>query len=363
MDRLRKTSRYFLEHLVPWDLIPESKRRHLHALLHEDDEDAIALAALDLAEDLASRGHFERLGPLQYRDPRSNSVFRFPAYARTAPASQEGSESARLLQAPEPEDLEAIYEEILSALRLEEARGGGIGEKNRLMLLLDSWIPGAAVTLYGFQELRGLEQALGMEIVRLEVETLAQGHPFREVMRLQAPLKLDSRDPSFRSYPRRAEGSKETVFLLPLFLEGQAWGILELLFPGEPSLPGLEGRLQMLGRALSHQIYNHRVLSRVVFVDWLTQVYNRTFLEMQFPIEVEKARRNGETLALLMIDLDDFKRVNDTWGHDWGDRVLRDFASVLRKTFRRVDSIFRFGGEEFMVILPRLDRERAFRAG
>ena len=65
---------------------------------------------------------------------------------------------------------------------------------------------------------------------------------------------------------------------------------------------------------------------------------------------------------MLVIDIDDFKKINDKCGHDVGDQVLREFSDVIRSTLRKVDQIFRFGGEEFVILLPRLDLESAYRA-
>jgi diguanylate cyclase (GGDEF)-like protein len=124
----------------------------------------------------------------------------------------------------------------------------------------------------------------------------------------------------------------------------------------------LPAELGLLGEALSELVHNHRVLAGVVYVDGLTQVYTRGFLELQLPLEIERATRNGEPLAMLVVDLDDFKQINDRHGHEAGDRVLRDFGGVLRETLRRVDLVFRYGGEEFVVLLPRLDEESALRA-
>ena len=86
--------------------------------------------------------------------------------------------------------------------------------------------------------------------------------------------------------------------------------------------------------------------------DSLTQLLNRRVLIERLVQEVERARRYQSTLALLMIDLDHFKRVNDQYGHLVGDDVLRDVATILRNAVRAVDVVARYGGEEFVVVLP-----------
>ena len=88
-------------------------------------------------------------------------------------------------------------------------------------------------------------------------------------------------------------------------------------------------------------------------VDGLTQLYSRRRFDELLPIEVERARRYGESLSLLMLDIDHFKHINDTYGHLRGDDVLRMLGAVLKDCLRTPDLASRFGGEEFVVILPR----------
>jgi diguanylate cyclase (GGDEF)-like protein len=90
----------------------------------------------------------------------------------------------------------------------------------------------------------------------------------------------------------------------------------------------------------------------MVSIDRLTQVHNRNYYELQVPLEIERANRNKLSFAFLIIDIDDFKKVNDGFGHDVGDRVLRLVAQTVRKSLRKIDLMFRYGGEEFVVLLP-----------
>src|SRR5437867_3128095 len=89
----------------------------------------------------------------------------------------------------------------------------------------------------------------------------------------------------------------------------------------------------------------------------LTGLYNRRYLEEMLEREIRRAVRAEQSLGILMIDLDHFKRFNDTYGHDAGDAVLRETASFLAKSIRAEDIVCRFGGEEFVVILPTADLE------
>jgi diguanylate cyclase (GGDEF)-like protein len=93
--------------------------------------------------------------------------------------------------------------------------------------------------------------------------------------------------------------------------------------------------------------------------DPLTGAYSRYSFEDRLPEEVERARRYGETLCLLFVDLDHFKSVNDAFGHRRGDQVLVSFVERVRSVLRRSDVIFRYGGEEFVLLLPHTGKQLA----
>jgi diguanylate cyclase (GGDEF)-like protein len=95
--------------------------------------------------------------------------------------------------------------------------------------------------------------------------------------------------------------------------------------------------------------------------DHLTGLFNRGYVDDRFAIELSRARRYGKQLSIAVIDADRFKSLNDTHGHSAGDLVLRTIGSMLRESFRQSDTAGRYGGEEFVVILPETDMEAAQR--
>ncbi len=106
----------------------------------------------------------------------------------------------------------------------------------------------------------------------------------------------------------------------------------------------------------------HRALSRereMALHDSLTGLFNSRGFFIQVQREIERARRTGSPAALLYIDLDDFKRINDTMGHMEGDRVLKSVADALMESCRRVDLVARLGGDEFAVFLPDTGEDEA----
>lgn len=114
--------------------------------------------------------------------------------------------------------------------------------------------------------------------------------------------------------------------------------------------------LKQLNIALHEQLEQ---ISHIASHDKLTSVYNRHMFEEVFKKEISRAKRYGRPLALIMVDADYFKEINDRYGHQSGDIVLRDLAETLQKNLRDSDIIARWGGEEFVIILPNTPQEQA----
>ena len=108
--------------------------------------------------------------------------------------------------------------------------------------------------------------------------------------------------------------------------------------------------------ALKESEERYRMLS---ITDSRTDLFNSRHLYERLDAEIARSARYASSLALMMLDVDDFKRFNDTYGHLAGDGVLRSLADMIRACLRRSDSAFRFGGEEFVVLLPETELEQA----
>ncbi|MHB1102562.1 MAG: PleD family two-component system response regulator [Devosia sp.] len=115
-------------------------------------------------------------------------------------------------------------------------------------------------------------------------------------------------------------------------------------------------RRQRYAAVLRQSVTNTLALA---VTDELTGLYNRRYFDRHLALMLEKAREQERDMALMLIDMDFFKAVNDTHGHDSGDAVLREFALRLRRSIRGVDLACRFGGEEFVVLMPDTDYRQA----
>lgn len=165
-------------------------------------------------------------------------------------------------------------------------------------------------------------------------------------------------------YQGMSDLTTTSVLVIPFNLRGERAGVFFLRTgPGDPPLDEMDlrfaGRVvesaaSAIERALEHDEATQReeTMRQLAETDPLTGLLNRRTLDEKLSQEVDRASRYGTVLSCLMIDIDHFKQTNDTYGHHAGDRILIQFAELLRREQRSMDFVARYGGEEFVVILP-----------
>jgi diguanylate cyclase (GGDEF)-like protein len=160
-----------------------------------------------------------------------------------------------------------------------------------------------------------------------------------------------------RGTSAQSEDETRPLAVVPLLYQARSMGVL-LVCSDDPHRIWQENELLLL-RTVADQVavaVNHARLftqmQQLALTDGLTGCVNRRSFEMQLERDLRLATRMRQPVSLIMLDIDHFKRVNDTYGHDAGDAALRFLADVLRDELRGVDTAARYGGEEFAVILP-----------
>jgi diguanylate cyclase (GGDEF)-like protein len=147
-----------------------------------------------------------------------------------------------------------------------------------------------------------------------------------------------------------------SALVVPLFVSNKVMGSIQLFSNSPHAFTKEEAQLLwmlvLVGESLLTREYVNDDLIRFAFTDYLTGLKTRGYFEQQLELEIKRSERKKTNFALLMIDIDFFKRLNDTFGHHAGDQVLRDVASILVKDMREVDTVARYGGEEFVIVLP-----------
>jgi diguanylate cyclase (GGDEF)-like protein len=163
-----------------------------------------------------------------------------------------------------------------------------------------------------------------------------------------------------------AEGADEAAAALahPLVTgAGEVVGLISVARAGEPFTPDERDLFGYLASQATVSIENvdlHELVQRQAVTDELTGLFNHRRFQEVVAAEVERARRYDQAVGLVMLDIDDFKMVNDTHGHQQGDIVLREVARVLRASSREIDEPARYGGEELAVALPQTDLEGTY---
>jgi len=146
-----------------------------------------------------------------------------------------------------------------------------------------------------------------------------------------------------------------------LIVSGEPLGDLMLYraYPFQPSeLETIENLMAGLLYPLRNALLYYRAVQSAL-IDPLTGVKNRSTMESAIHREMELARRHGTTLSVILMDIDHFKQINDRFGHLCGDQVLRSVAQCAEQTIRESDMLFRYGGEEFLILLTGTYREGA----
>lgn len=205
------------------------------------------------------------------------------------------------------------------------------------------------------------EYAEEMESFRIPLD---QGVSGWVVQHNEAQLVNDmAHDPRVVQIPGTEEGEPQASIVVPLTVRGKVIGVL--------TLDRMEGRtfaehelepVQLFANFAAIAIQNalaYQEVERQAISDGLTGLRNYRHFQEQLRAEVSRAERYGERFCLLMMDLDHFKTVNDSVGHQKGDEVLRLVAGALRRCTRESDYVARYGGEEFVMILPRTGLEEA----
>jgi diguanylate cyclase (GGDEF)-like protein len=191
-----------------------------------------------------------------------------------------------------------------------------------------------------------------------EVYDLADFPATRAVVETQKPAQVrvanPEDDPSERAFLERR--GQRSLLMLPLVARGETVGLMELIDTedriwDETDVEFCRALCDIVATAVRNAML-YAEMQEMAARDKLTGLYNRRLFEEQFEAAVARALRNSEELALLVLDLDGLKRINDLGGHPAGDEALRTLSEAVRSSIRASDVPCRLGGDEFAVILP-----------
>ena len=371
--------------LIPVERLDEEGVELLAAVAECDEETEFREVATTILEHLCGLGLFRRLSRdavgdtlrLSYRnlltldtvtvtlDAAHTRATR--AGAGTTPAPEQEQEMTAVVSAPDgqprprpwtlpgqflheiasanrPDDLSRALERLYELLRKT------IGCERASICLSEGLAESGSGSLLEFEELCSPRDADHVAPVPVRERVESTG----ETVCVPEP---GGRPGSGRFAGHVAGGS---LVVAPLRTEGYVYGTLAVWSPVAHAFdPNAVGFVEFVAEFAAGMIKGRLELDELIFVDPTSQIHNRRYFDEQLSREIERSQRTGKTVALLIADIDDFKRVNDTLGHPAGDSILRQVGRILRENARQVDIVARYGGEEFGLILPDISVESA----
>ena len=365
---------------------PEDRKRFIELTLRDLGEERLNLLSFEIAERLISLGVLERVdrfqregrGYVRYRVLNSEESFLLPA------AEDSGSD-VEIVRASRPHwhARSRLLYKSLSHLISVERKLFTRDERNAEYLQTDAGdilrtILASARQILECDDARLYSLSRGVDDVRF-VQPVSDGEPWNRALadtwiaKRGIPLYVD--DVNAAGYVHAmvdAEAMDATMHLAvaPCEPRPDAEGFRSMAMarvgePGSPFLFALEawsrspnfftdervGILTVVAEHATDLLNTLKKLGMLVMIDELTGVYNRPYFGRQLDHEIARAYREGRPMSLVIADIDDFKRVNDTYGYEAGNVVLRELSQTLASSLRPFDTVARWGGEEFALIL------------
>jgi len=209
-------------------------------------------------------------------------------------------------------------------------------------------------TLYLYQE-ETCPPSFTQEVARNMVKVFSVlGEEPSDLARVTIQVEKRKLRPSHMAMDPKA--TLKSYLVLPLALEEEIIGCVSLNSDQPNAFDAQDLQFfSVIGYQMAATLKHFQRFSSVktmAIYDTLTTLYNRRYLEERLVVEAQKSFYGGSSLSLVMVDIDHFKKVNDTFGHTEGDKVLQEIASLLKTSVRKKDTVARYGGEEFILVLP-----------
>ena len=216
--------------------------------------------------------------------------------------------------------------------------------------------------LYLYQE-ESCPASLTQEVVKNMVRVFsALGEEQIEVDRVTVQVEKRKLRPKQMTMDPKA--TLKSHLTLPLAVEGDIMGCISLNSDQSNAFDAQDLQFfSVIGYQMAATLKHFQRFSsiqNIAIYDTLTDLYNRRYFEERLALEAQKSFYGGTSLSLVMVDIDHFKKVNDTFGHTEGDKVLCRISSLLKASVRKKDTVARYGGEEFFLILPEAGLEESF---
>ncbi len=367
MRTLEKDYKYLLQNLIPFSKLPPANRRRIDAALYSGSKTELRREAVLALEELSSASYMSRLEP------------RFEEEKVTLIYSRKSRNLKLNVTIPETEWKNLQFDLSSKSIGVLESKAGlnkTISESSwyleKIPGLIDTFIVDERNESLAFKLSRlceHLEEWLKLKNMELFIQDEHIGesktghvkvHPVtKEEMEYNPQVKRMKLQGEHADFILKGSVNWENydvegknMFMVSIFALGEFWGILQTAPVEAAETKSIHARVTAAARITQQMIENSVRLESMVSLDKLTGIYNRHFYDIQMPIEIERATRSSNKLSMILLDLDDFKKINDELGHKKGDEALVITAETIKKNLRKIDLPFRYGGEEFTILLP-----------
>ena len=375
MKKARVSTLEMIERLIPAEQLDEAGLGLYRAVSASEDESSARRAAGHLLERLCEQGYLRRLSSVQtaggtrttYRNLLTLDKISITVESADEPAlsADRMSHEARAAVQEAPQPTEVMTRPFLRAVTASSRRTDLAGALGYLYELLEQTVHHDRVAVTISKNLSDSQTANLSEFEDICGPADDEGPaPAAAIARVEESgetlhipdLKRDSR------YARLLRGSSVggSLIVSPLKAEAYVYGTMSVWSARSHAFdPNAVSIVDFVAEFAAGLIKRRLEGEELIFIDQTTQIHNRRYFDEQLLREIERSRRTDNAMALLIADLDDFKKVNDTLGHAAGDSVLRQVGRILSENARQVDIVARYGGEEFGVILPDVSSEGA----
>ncbi len=371
-----KNYKYLLTHLIPQHRLSVGRRKQIRDAVVGGDAAQLRVVAVLALDDLYESEYFDRSrtyeenGHVVVTYTKNNGSYEIrlvlprdewknswgEVASRQKPDGDRGSRTAGV-------DVEAIettinvLPDIIRSFSIDGQRESTLRRLDSVVKFLPRWFRFVSCRLILVEERLAENEDRGDLVAVQREKTFQETAIYQSCRHSRETAVLDL--PAARAagifgpYERRIEPSgRLNVAIAPVFSNDEFWGILEAWAEGEDDDTFIRNRTEIASGIIEQIIENSVRLENLTSIDKLTGVYNRQFYDRLVRIEMERATRSGTRLSLLVLDIDDFKLINDSMGHRKGDEALVVVADLMRGNLRKIDLPFRYGGEEFVVLLP-----------
>ncbi len=371
MRTFERDYEYLLLNLIPQHRLGIERRKRVERAIRSGAPAEMRRAAVLALEELCESGSFSRVGTevlgktVVATYVRNNGRYQVRVRVpheqwRTFGIPPKATVDTPTVAPPTAEPIDAtfaILPDIIRSLYIDSRPESTFERLESVMRLLPQWLNVTGGKLLLNEERLGQHEDQDALVTTLPERVVLTRAVYERCRRSGGVelLEADAADALGISKPTRGHpgnGAETSVAVAPIFSAGEFWGILELWFPQLPDGRRMRERVEVATGMIEQIIENTVRLENLTSIDKLTGVYNRNHYEAQVPIEIERATRSESKLSMLILDIDDFKRINDTFGHRKGDEALSLVAELIKRNLRKIDQPFRYGGEEFVILLP-----------